>query len=169
MDERTAETEARVVLRPIEPRDDPAVERVIRTVMPEFGATGCGFAIEDAEVSAMHEAYQRERCAYFVAELDGEVVGGAGVAPLEGGPLHVCELRKMYLLPAGRGRGLGRRLLETCLDAARRHGFATCYLETLGNMDDARRLYLAQGFEPTGEAWGATGHHGCDAWYARPL
>jgi putative acetyltransferase len=158
-----------VVVRPIEARDDAGVEHVIRTVMTEFGAVGSGFAIEDAEVPAMHAAYQAEHCAFFVAEHDGAVIGGAGIAPLAGGSPDVCELRKMYLLPAGRGLGLGSRLLETCLDAAREHGFRTCYLETLAHMSAARRLYERYGFEPTGGPWGATGHCGCDSWYARAL
>ena len=42
-------------MRPIEPRDDAAMARIIRTVMPEFGADGPGFAIHDAEVDTMSE------------------------------------------------------------------------------------------------------------------
>ena len=44
-------------IRPIEPRDDAAMARIIRAVMPEFGAVGCGFAINDPEVDWMHRAY----------------------------------------------------------------------------------------------------------------
>jgi putative acetyltransferase len=80
-------------IRPIEPRDDAAVATIIRSVMPEFGAGGDGFAIHDAEVGAMHAAYTRPRCAYFVLEIDGKVVGGGGVAPLDHGEPDVCELR----------------------------------------------------------------------------
>ena len=114
-----ADAEERTSLRPIEPGDDPRIASIIRTVMPEFGAVGEGFSIMDPEVDAMHEAYAGEDAAYFVALVDGEVVGGAGVGPLVGGPPDVCELKKMYLLPDARGLGLGRRLLERCLDAAR--------------------------------------------------
>ena len=137
--------------------------------MTEFGAVGCGFAIEDPEVAAMHEAYSGDRAAFFVVELEGRVVGGAGIAPLAGGDPDVCELRKMYLLPEARGRGLGGRLLGLCLDAARSRAFETCYLETLESMRDARRLYEKHGFRPTESAWGDTGHHGCDSWLAREL
>jgi len=73
------------LIRPIEPRDDAAVAHVIRTVMPEFGADGPGFAIHDTEVDAMHAAYSQPRSAYFVVESDGTVLGGGGVAPLHGG------------------------------------------------------------------------------------
>src|SRR5690606_27223481 len=106
----------------------------IRTVMPEFGAVGCGFAINDPEVSHMSRAYEGPRAAYFVVTHQGRVVGGGGIAPLAGGPADVCELRKMYFLPETRGHGLGRRLIELCLDAARQRGFRVCYLETLTSM-----------------------------------
>ncbi|HZV23418.1 MAG TPA: GNAT family N-acetyltransferase, partial [Luteimonas sp.] len=72
-------------LRPIAPGDDAAIARIIRTVMPEFGACGSGFAINDPEVDWMHRAYAAPRSAYFVVERDGVVEGGGGVAPLEGG------------------------------------------------------------------------------------
>jgi len=50
--------EARLIeIRPIETRDDAAIAAVIRTVMPEFGATGCGFAINDPEVDWMSTSW----------------------------------------------------------------------------------------------------------------
>jgi putative acetyltransferase len=157
------------VIRPIEPRDDAAIAAVIRSVMPEFGADGPGFAIHDAEVDSMSAAYARQRAAYFVIELDGEVQGGAGIAPLDGGENDVCELRKMYFLPALRGLGAGRAAIVRCLETARELGFRRCYLETLTGMDAAQRLYLANGFRPIDAAMGATGHHGCNRFYLREL
>ncbi len=156
-------------IRPIEPRDDAAVAAVIRRVMPEFGADGPGFAIHDAEVDSMSAAYSRPRTAYFVIELDGRVQGGAGVAPLDGGESDVCELRKMYFLPALRGRGAGAAAIARCLEAARALGFRRCYLETLTGMDAAQKLYLANGFRRIDAAMGATGHHGCNRFYLRDL
>ena len=88
-------TDNDLLLRPITAADDAAVAGIIRTVMPEFGANGPGFAIHDPEVSAMSAAYDRPGAAYFVVEVAGRVLGGGGVAPLDGGPDGVCELRKM--------------------------------------------------------------------------
>ena len=79
-------------IRPIEAGDDAAMARIIRTVMPEFGACGQGFAINDPEVDWMSRAYAQPRSAYFVLERDGAVVGGGGMAPLEGGDADTCEL-----------------------------------------------------------------------------
>jgi putative acetyltransferase len=156
-------------IRPIEPRDDAAVAAIIRSVMPEFGASGPGFAIHDPEVGLMSAAYALPRRAYFVVERDGAVLGGGGIAPLEGGDADTCELRKMYFLPALRGLGAGRALMATCLDAARAAGFRRCYLETLSGMDTAQRLYERSGFARIAGPMGATGHFGCNRFYLRAL
>jgi putative acetyltransferase len=157
------------LIRPIEPRDDAAIAAIIRAVMPEFGADGPGFAIHDTEVDAMHAAYTQPRCSYFVVERDGVVVGGGGVAPLAGGEPDVCELRKMYFLPAARGIGAGNAMMLRCLDAACAHGFGRCYLETLTGMDAAQALYKRHGFRAICSPMGGTGHHGCDRWFIRDL
>ncbi|TAN06316.1 MAG: GNAT family N-acetyltransferase [Rhodanobacteraceae bacterium] len=156
-------------IRPIEPRDDAAVAAIIRTVMPEFGAGGAGFAISDAEVDAMSAAYAQARCAYFVVEIDGKVVGGCGVAPLQHGEPDICELRKMYFLPPARGLGAGHALLTHCLATAHALGFRRCYLETLTGMDAAQHLYRRHGFTPLCAPLGKTGHHGCDRWFIRAV
>jgi len=157
------------LIRAITPADDATMARVIRTVMPEFGATGDGFAINDPEVDWLSKAYAEPRCAYFVVERDGVVMGGGGVAPLVGGGEGVCELRKMYFLPALRGLGAGSALMRHCLDAARGIGFRECYLETLRGMDAAKKLYERTGFQRIPGPMGATGHGGCNAFYLLPL
>jgi len=156
-------------IRPIRADDDPRMAHIIRTVMPEFGATGCGFAINDPEVDWMHRAYDAPRSAYFVVERDGVVLGGGGVAPLEGGPDDTCELRKMYFLPEARGLGAGAAMMARCLDAARGFGFSRCYLETLSGMDAAMKLYERSGFTRIAAPMGNTGHGGCNTFYLRPL
>lgn len=157
------------VIRPIEARDDAAMAAIIRAVMPEFGAVGDGFAINDPEVDWMHRAYAIPRAAYFVIEDAGALLGGGGVAPLVGGDPDTCELRKMYFLPALRGRGMGAALMARCLDAARDFGFRRCYLETLSGMDAAKKLYERSGFHRIDTPLGATGHGGCNAFYLRAL
>jgi putative acetyltransferase len=145
------------------------VARVIRAVMPEYGARGPGFAINDPEVDAMSAAYPPPAAVYFVLEVAGEVVGGGGVGPLVGGEEGTCELRKMYFLPAARGLGAGKVLLARCLEEARARGYRRMYLETLTGMDAAQRLYEQFGFRRLGAPMGATGHFGCDRWYAVEL
>lgn len=160
---------ARVLIRPIQPSDDPAIAAVIRRVMPEFGAVGDGFAINDPEVDWMSRAYAAPGSAYFVVEHAGLVKGGGGVAPLEHGDAGTCELRKMYFLPELRGLGAGAALMTHCLDAARGLGFTRCYLETLRGMHAAMNLYERTGFRRIDAPMGDTGHGGCNTFYLLSL
>ena len=157
--------EARCEIRPIVVGDDAAMAAIIRTVMPEFGANGSGFAISDPEVDWMSCAYAKPRHAYFVVERDGKVLGGGGIAPLSGGEADTCELRKMYFLPDARGIGAGAAMMTRCLAAARDAGFSQCYLETLTGMDAAQRLYERSGFRRIDGPMGATGHGDCNTFY----
>ena len=156
-------------IRPIGPGDDAAMAGIIRTVMPEFGACGDGFAIKDPEVDWMSRAYAQPRSAYFVLVREDTVVGGGGMAPLEGGDADTCELRKMYFLPEARGLGAGAAMMAHCLEAARAAGFRRCYLETLAGMDAAMKLYERSGFRRIPGPMGATGHGGCNTFYLRDL
>jgi putative acetyltransferase len=182
-----ARRRAAYAIRPVRPGDRAGIARLIRTVMPEFGAKGPGFAILDPEVDDMPGAYCDERSGYFVvtraartrqavrggagarARDRDEVVGGGGFAPLVGGDPETCELRKMYFLPEVRGLGLGQAVLDRCLEGARAAGFRSMYLETLASMAQARVLYERNGFERLTEPQGDTGHYGCNAFYAKVL
>lgn len=179
-----ARRRALYTIRPIAPRDRAAVASLIRTVMPEFGASGPGFAILDPEVDDMYGAYQGKRSAYWVVTraADGRraagngkrapkdvVVGGGGFAQLAGADEKTCELRKMYFLPEIRGLGLGQELLSMCIEGARKAGYTRMYLETLTNMTQARALYERNGFIRLDDPLGSTGHHGCNTFYALDL
>lgn len=160
---------AAFALRPIRHEDDAAVAGIIRQVMPEFGADGPGFAIHDPEVNGMSAAYAIPRAAYWVVEINGRVVGGGGIAPLQGSENNTAELRKMYFLPEARGIGAGSALLRHLLTLAKRIGFAHVYLETLTGMDAAQRLYEHLGFRRLDKQIGCTGHFGCNRFYMLDL
>lgn len=160
-----------LAFRPIRPEDNPQVATIIRTVMTDYGAVGPGFSIEDPEVDTMYEAYDHPRALFLVLEntTDGQIIGCGGIAPLQGGAADTCELKKMYFLPAARGQGMGRRLVETLEAAARERGFRYLYLETLSSMQEANRLYQRLHFEPLPGALGNTGHGGCNQFYGKAL
>ena len=160
---------AAYVIRPMKASDREAVAALIRTVMPEFGAKGPGYAINDPEVDDMFAAYRGPRSAYWVVTRGEELVGGGGFAPLANAESDICELRKMYFYPEARGVGLGQELLTMCLDGARRAKFVRMYLETLARMEKARALYEKNGFSRLDRPMGDTGHFGCDAFYVRDL
>ncbi len=117
----------------------------------------------------MLSAYTQPRCRYIVCEAEGQIVGGGGVAPLQGGDENTCELKKMYFLPQGRGKGLGQQVLSACLKAASELGFEYCYLETFNTMASAMKLYEKNGFTRIPGPLGSTGHFSCDIFYMRPL
>lgn len=93
----------------------------------------------------------------------GAIVGTCGLFPVEPG---VVELRKMYLAPALRGQGQGRRLLDWALTRARELGFRRMTLETATALKDAIALYERHGFTRT-----CSGVHSCrcDLAYTRDL
>jgi putative acetyltransferase len=159
----------KVQIRKIKREDNPAVARIIRNVMPEFGASGFGFAIHDAEVENIYDAYQAERSAYYVCDVNGQIVGGGGIAPLLGGDPRICELKKMYFLSEARGKGYGQMLLRICIKEAHDLGFDQCYLETFHTMKEAIKLYEKNGFKKIPSALGNTGHFACDTFFLLTL
>jgi GNAT superfamily N-acetyltransferase len=58
------------------------------------------------------------------------------------------EIKRLYVRPAARGQGLGRRMVEVIVGRARELGYANVVLDTLVGMDAARRLYAEFGFHP---------------------
>ena len=152
------------IIRKIEERDNAAIAKVIRTVLIEHNVPKVGTAYADASLDCMFETYTTDNSVYFVIEIDGKIIGGAGIAPLENGPPDTCELQKMYFLDTARGLGLGSRMMRECLQSARNFGFAKCYLETMPYMEAAQKLYKNTGFVYLDAPLGNTGHNSCPVW-----
>jgi len=151
-------------IREIQEQDSLAIANVIRTVLTEMEVPKVGSAFADPSLDYMFQHYQQERGRYFVVEVNGELVAGGGFGSLPGASDEVCELQKMYMLPSTRGLGLGRLLIQRCLDEAKLIGYSQCYLETLPNMQAAQNLYKKMGFEYICSPMGSTGHNACPVW-----
>jgi len=160
---------APVKIRPIELADVPALLTIIAASRAEYGIGERGVELLEAADHALYANYQRQRSLYFVALSGGEVVGGAGVAPLAGADPLTCELQRMYLRPDARGRGIGDALLERCLESARQFLYVRCYLETVTQMQAALEFYGRHGFRNLESPLGSTGHEHNDRWLVRPL
>ncbi|MBI6550777.1 GNAT family N-acetyltransferase [Xenorhabdus lircayensis] len=159
----TAKTTDNYVIRPITQQDNAGIAAVIREVSAEHGLTADkGFAVADPILDTLHEVYSQPRSAYWVVEMDGEVVGGGGVAPLAGGDNDTCELQKMYLSSVLRGKGVAKQIVKQSLEFSTEQGFKRCYLETTGNLKAAIALYEKLGFSYLDKPLGNTGHSDCE-------
>jgi putative acetyltransferase len=159
----------RLEIRPIELADVPALLQIIANSRAEYGIDAKGVPLLEPADHALYATYQRQRTLYFVALSGGEIVGGAGVAPLAGADPLTCELQRMYLRPDARGRGIGDALLERCLAAARQFLYVRCYLETVTQMQAALEFYGRHGFRDLQAPIGHTGHEHNDRWLMRTL
>jgi len=153
-----------VTFRSLQKKDNTKLNQLIKEVLAEYGANKSGFAFMDEELNDMFAAYQGSNKAYLVAERDGVLLGGVGLAPLDGADGSIAELKKMYLSKDARGLGLGDELLRLILAQSKTMNFKNIYLETLSSMTQAVSLYRRHGFEFLKGPKGNTGHFGCDTW-----
>ena len=159
----------RLEIRTLEPVDVPALLTIIANSRGEYCIAERGVELLEPQDLALYANYQKQRSLYFVALSGGEIVGGAGVAPLAGADPLTCELQRMYLRPDARGRGIGDALLERCLAAARQFLYVRCYLETVTQMHAALEFYGRHGFRDLQAPIGRTGHKHNDRWLMRGL
>jgi putative acetyltransferase len=156
-------------IRLISIADNPLIATIIRSCLTEFGANKPGTVYYDKTTDQLFELFQENGAAYFIAEQDGQVVGGGGIFPSPGLPAGTCELVKMYLLPLARGTGIGATLMNTCLGKAKEMGFVNMYIETLPELKKAISVYEKFGFNYLDKPLGNTGHFGCSVWMLKSL
>jgi putative acetyltransferase len=99
----------------------------------------------DRELAELPGAYAPPAGRLLLGEIDGAAAGCVALRPLEPG---IGEVKRLYLRPAYRGRGLGRRLAETVVAEARAVGYRTLRLDTLARLTEANALYGSLGFRP---------------------
>ena len=86
-----------------------------------------------------------DKCVYFIALEEGQVIGGVGVAEFDG--IEACaELQKLYLADAVKGKGYGKELMQIAEEWARAAGYRHLYLETHTNLSVALKLYEKAGY-----------------------
>jgi putative acetyltransferase len=135
-------------IRPASNADRQAVQEIIFSTLREYGMRPDPEGT-DADLADL-EAHYAARGGSFdvIADPSGSVVGCVGLDRIDG---RTVELRKMYLRPDVRGKGLGRRLLDHAVDQARRMGFARITLETASCLRTAIQMYRAYGFRESDE------------------
>jgi putative acetyltransferase len=153
----------------IRPEDNPAVAKIVKDTLAEFGANHPGTVYYDESTNHLYEVFREPRSVYYVARFNDRILGGAGIFPSPGLPEDTCELVKMYLLPEARGLGLGKLLIEKCLDFAKESGYKNVYLETMPELKKALDVYAKFGFQYLEKQMGNTGHFGCNLWMLKKL
>lgn len=99
----------------------------------------------EAELAGLPGAYAPPFGELFIARGgDGSAVGCVALRPVE--PKGTCEMKRLYVAPAGRGSGLGRALMEAVIREARDIGYREMRLDTLPSMTVAQSMYRAAGF-----------------------
>jgi len=130
-------------LRPASGSDDfEAVRDVFREYAAALGVDLC-FQDFDQELVDAETIYSPPEGRVLLAYEGSTFAGCVGVRRQQG---ELCEMKRLYVRPAFRGRGLGRRLAEEAMGAARDLGYARVCLDTLPEMDAARSLYASLGF-----------------------
>jgi putative acetyltransferase len=158
-----------IIIRNIRPTDNPLLATIIRNTLAEFKANHPGTVYYDPTTDALFELFQKQGSIYNVAEINGEVAGGGGIYPTDGLPEATCELVKMYLLPQARGLGLGRMMIEKCLQQAKEMGYKNVYLESMPELKKALNVYAKLGFEYLKGPLGNSGHTGCTLWMLKAV
>lgn len=156
-------------IRAIQESDNPFLSKIIKTTLKEFGANYPGTVYYDASTHALYEVFKNEKSYYFVALENNMIMGGGGIYPTSGLPADTCELVKMYLSPDVRGKGLGKKLIQLCIDKAIELGYKNIYLETMPELKQALSIYAHFGFEYLSAPLGNSGHTGCSLWMIRSL
>ena len=82
--------------------------------------------------------------ALFLAELDGEPVGACGIKPFKPG---ICELKRLYCRPNGRGHRLGQKLTRAAITKAQKIGYSQMFLDTDPGLTHANGVYESLGFK----------------------
>lgn len=124
------------------PLEDPAAQRLVAALLADLARR---YGSEDTAAPPTSEELAPPGGAFFVARLDGEPVGCGGLRRHDD---RAGEIKRMYVAPSARGRGVARALLAALEDAARAAGYAEVRLETGVEQPEAMQLYTSAGYEP---------------------
>ena len=111
-----------ITIRPITQQDNPSIAKIIRSTLEEFGANKPGTVYYDASTDHLFELFQTKGAGYFIAEVNGEMMGGGGYFHSDGLQEDTCELVKMYLKPQSRGKGIGAAIILRSMEDAKKNG-----------------------------------------------
>ena len=141
------QTISEALIRPARTPDDMTAAAELFRAYADWLDIDLSYQDFEAELAALPGKYTPPKGEILLAQNGhGKVVGCVGLRPIE--PEGVCEMKRLYVAPEGRGLGLGNRLVEAILQIAERAGYSEMRLDTLPTMKSAITLYERHGFEP---------------------
>jgi len=158
-----------VEIRKVLPSDNLALATMIREVFDEHGAPTLGTVYSDPTTDNLYQLFQEPNSVLWVAVANGQPVGCCGVYPTEGLEEGYAELVKFYLSKRHRGEGIGRKLMEICIQSAKEIGYQYLYLESMPEFAKAVSIYEKLGFTNLHHSLGNSGHSGCTIWMEKEL
>jgi ribosomal protein S18 acetylase RimI-like enzyme len=96
------------------------------------------------ELETLPGKYTAPKGSILVAKENGETLGCVAVRPLGS---EICEMKRLYVKPAHRGKKVGRELAVAIIEEAKRLGYKAMRLDTVEAMKEASALYRALGFQ----------------------
>jgi ribosomal protein S18 acetylase RimI-like enzyme len=124
------------------PDDAAAIRRLFTEYAAGLGIDLC-FQGFDAELAGLPGRYAAPAGGVWLAMQDQSAIGCVALRPLSD---QRAEIKRLYVQPAFRGAGLGRRLAETAVQVAASKGYRSLCLDTLASMTGAIALYRSLGF-----------------------
>ncbi|MEK7362207.1 MAG: GNAT family N-acetyltransferase [Pseudomonadota bacterium] len=127
----------------VESKDDvDFVRKLMLEYQTRLGVDLC-FQGFDAELKGLPGDYAAPSGRLLLASINGSAIGCVALRAFGGSR---CEMKRLFVRPAGRGLGVGRALVTRVMDEARAIGYAEMVLDTLPVMAEAQALYHAFGF-----------------------
>jgi GNAT superfamily N-acetyltransferase len=133
------------LLQATTPREWDEAQRLVREYAASLNVD-LSFQNFDRELQHFTTEYAPPTGAFILADDAGQYVACIGLRQFAEG---IGEIKRLYVVPAARGRGLGRLLVERVIVVARAIGYGSLLLDTLPFMTEAQSLYVALGFKPT--------------------
>lgn len=158
-----------LIIRPIEEKDNKIMKNLIQKILKDHGLDIPGTAYFDKSLDNLSKHYKETNNSnYFIIDLNGEVIGGAGYGPYDFGN-KITELQKIYINPEYQGQGLASKVFNKIQYAAKKDRYEKIYIETTDKLAKANLVYLSWGFKPLDNPLKSGEHYAMNKFFIKDL